>query len=112
MKGTKKARNIKASLRPYQEQGFQWLWFLHEIGSGGIPAAGIGLGKTVPTLPLPSALKSAGGTGAKACLVAGESAGEKDAKADCKKKFKALIVAPTSVVTNWERELDKFSPSL
>ena len=34
------------------------------------------------------------------------------AKADGKKKFQALIVAPTSVVTNWERELDKFSPSL
>ncbi|HSO36047.1 MAG TPA: DEAD/DEAH box helicase [Labilithrix sp.] len=97
IKGVKKPRNLKAQLRPYQEQGFQWLWFLHEIGSGGILADDMGLGKTVQTIALLLAVKS---------LV------EKDAKADGKKKFKALIVAPTSVVTNWERELDKFSPSL
>ena len=97
IKGVKKPRNLKAVLRPYQEQGFQWLWFLHEIGSGGILADDMGLGKTVQTIALLLAVKS---------LV------EKDAKADGKKKFKALIVAPTSVVTNWERELDKFSPSL
>jgi superfamily II DNA or RNA helicase len=97
IKGVKKPRNLKAQLRPYQEQGFQWLWFLHEIGSGGILADDMGLGKTVQTIAL---------------LLAVKSAVEKDAKADGKKKFKALIVAPTSVVTNWERELDKFSPSL
>jgi superfamily II DNA or RNA helicase len=97
IKGVKKPRNLKAQLRPYQEQGFQWLWFLHEIGSGGILADDMGLGKTVQTIALLLSVKS---------LV------EKDAKADGKKKFKALIVAPTSVVTNWERELDKFSPSL
>ncbi|AKV01813.1 Helicase, SNF2/RAD54 family [Labilithrix luteola] len=101
IKVVKKPRNLKAQLRPYQEQGFQWLWFLHEIGSGGILADDMGLGKTVQTIAL---------------LLAVKSAVEKDAKAegksDGKKKFKALIVAPTSVVTNWERELDKFAPSL
>jgi superfamily II DNA or RNA helicase len=97
IKVVKKPRNLKAQLRPYQEQGFQWLWFLHDIGSGGILADDMGLGKTVQAITL---------------LLAVKSAVEKDAKADGKKKFKALIVAPTSVVTNWERELDKFSPSL
>lgn len=97
IKGIKKPRNLKAQLRPYQEQGFQWLWFLDEIGSGGILADDMGLGKTVQTIAL---------------LLAVKSAVEKDAKADGTKKFKALIVAPTSVVTNWERELDKFAPSL
>ncbi len=97
IKVVKKPRNLKAQLRPYQEQGFQWLWFLHEIGSGGILADDMGLGKTVQTIAL---------------LLAVKSAVEKDAKADGTKKFKALIVAPTSVVTNWERELDKFSPSI
>ncbi len=97
IKVVKKPRNLKAQLRPYQEQGFQWLWFLHDIGSGGILADDMGLGKTVQTIAL---------------LLAVKSAVEKDAKSDGKKKFKALIVAPTSVVTNWERELDKFSPSL
>ncbi|HEY8079746.1 MAG TPA: SNF2-related protein [Labilithrix sp.] len=97
IKVVKKPRNLKAQLRPYQEQGFQWLWFLHEIGSGGILADDMGLGKTVQAIAL---------------LLAVKSAVEKDAKADGKKKFKTLIVAPTSVVYNWERELDKFAPSL
>ncbi len=96
IKGAKKPRNLKAQLRPYQEQGFHWLWFLHEIGSGGVLADDMGLGKTVQTLALLLAVKAA------------------DEKSDDKKKkkFKALIVAPTSVVTNWLREIDKFAPSL
>jgi superfamily II DNA or RNA helicase len=97
IKVVKKPRNLKAQLRPYQEQGFQWLSFLHEIGSGGILADDMGLGKTVQTIAL---------------LLSVKAVVEKDAKADGKKKFKALIVAPTSVVTNWERELDKFAPSM
>jgi superfamily II DNA or RNA helicase len=95
IKGTRKPRNLKAQLRPYQEQGFQWLWFLHEIGSGGVLADDMGLGKTVQTLALLLAVKN------------------EDAKIEGKKKpFKVLIVAPTSVVTNWLREMDKFAPSL
>jgi superfamily II DNA or RNA helicase len=94
IKGAKKPRNLKASLRPYQEQGFHWLWFLHEIGSGGVLADDMGLGKTVQALALLLAVKAA------------------DEKAESKRPFKALIVAPTSVVTNWLREMDKFAPSL
>jgi superfamily II DNA or RNA helicase len=95
IKGTRKPRNLKAQLRPYQEQGFHWLWFLHEIGSGGVLADDMGLGKTVQTLALLLAVKA------------------EDAKSEGKRKpFKVLIVAPTSVVTNWLREMDKFAPSL
>jgi len=94
IKGAKKPRNLKASLRPYQEQGFHWLWFLHEIGSGGVLADDMGLGKTVQTLALLLAVKAA------------------DEKVESDRKFKALIVAPTSVVHNWLREMDKFAPSL
>ncbi len=55
----------------------------------------MGLGKTVQTLALLLAVKN------------------EDAKIEGKRKpFKALIVAPTSVVTNWLREMDKFAPSL
>src|SRR6202030_1699391 len=57
IKGTRKPRNLKAQLRPYQEQGFHWLWFLHEIGSGGVLADDMGLGKTVQTLGLLLAVK-------------------------------------------------------
>ncbi len=95
IKGAKKPRNLKAQLRPYQEQGFQWLSFLNEIGSGGILADDMGLGKTVQTLALLLAVKA------------------EDAKIEGKRKpFKVLIVAPTSVVINWLREMDKFAPSL
>ncbi len=95
IKGARKPRNLRAQLRPYQEQGFHWLWFLHEIGSGGVLADDMGLGKTVQTLALLLAVKA------------------EDAKIEGKRKpFKVLIVAPTSVVTNWLREMDKFAPSL
>ena len=63
--------------------------------SGGVLADDMGLGKTVQTIALLLAVKS------------------EDAKVEGKRKpFKALIVAPTSVVTNWLREMDKFAPSL
>ncbi|HEX7600273.1 MAG TPA: SNF2-related protein, partial [Polyangiaceae bacterium] len=96
IKGAKRPRNLKAVLRPYQEAGFQWLHFLHEIGSGGVLADDMGLGKTIQAITLLLAVKAA------------------DEKSEDKKKrkFKALIVAPTSVVTNWLREMDKFAPSL
>src|SRR5262249_58783685 len=58
IKGARKPRNLKAQLRPYQEQGFHWLWFLHEIGSGGVLADDMGLGKTVQTLALLLAVKA------------------------------------------------------
>jgi superfamily II DNA or RNA helicase len=94
IKGTKKPRNLKASLRPYQEQGFHWLCFLNDIGAGGVLADDMGLGKTVQALTLLLAVKAA------------------DEKSGTTRPFKALIVAPTSVVTNWLREMDKFAPSL
>jgi superfamily II DNA or RNA helicase len=94
IKGTKKPRNLKASLRPYQEQGFHWLCFLNEIGAGGVLADDMGLGKTVQAIALLLAVKAA------------------DEKNGATHPFKALIVAPTSVVTNWLREMDKFAPSL
>jgi len=84
----KKPRALKATLRPYQELGLSWLRFLHEIGSGGVLADDMGLGKTIQTISLLLSLKQ-----------------EKD-------DLRALIVAPTSVVTNWIREIERFAPSL
>ncbi|HVU01064.1 MAG TPA: SNF2-related protein [Polyangiaceae bacterium] len=84
----KKPRALKATLRPYQEQGLSWLRFIHDIGSGGVLADDMGLGKTIQTLALLLGLKQD------------------------KEDVRALIVAPTSVVTNWVREIEKFAPTL
>lgn len=90
IKKARKPRGLKATLRPYQEQGLSWLRFIHEIGSGGVLADDMGLGKTVQTIALLLSLH-----------------GNKDSG-----PIKALIVAPTSVVTNWQREIERFAPTL
>lgn len=78
-----------ANLRPYQQDGFEWLQFLREQGLGGILADDMGLGKTVQTLCHLHFEKQCG-------------------RAD----LPSLILAPKSVVPNWEREAKKFAPSL
>ncbi|MEZ5183730.1 MAG: DEAD/DEAH box helicase [Acidimicrobiales bacterium] len=79
---------LEASLRPYQQEGFEWLAFLHANGLGGILADDMGLGKTVQTLAL--------------CLHVHERAPD----------ARFLVVAPTSVVENWAREAQRFAPGL
>jgi superfamily II DNA or RNA helicase len=86
-----KPRALKGvELRPYQKEGFSWLVFLHNLGSGGILADDMGLGKTLQAIAL-------------LCWV--KSKAKKDKKPN-------LVVAPTSVVPNWQREIAKFAPSL
>jgi len=82
-------RGLKATLRPYQRDGLNWLQFLREYGLGGILADDMGLGKTVQALAH--------------ILV------EKEAKRLDKP---CLIVCPTSVIPNWEAEAEKFAPQL
>ncbi len=82
-------RGLQASLRPYQRQGLAWLQFLREYGLNGVLADDMGLGKTLQTL---------------AHLLKEKEAG-RAARA-------SLVVAPTSVVHNWQLEAKRFAPSL
>jgi SNF2 family DNA or RNA helicase len=82
--------SLKGQLRPYQLYGYSWLAFLRKWGMGACLADDMGLGKTIQTISL---LLREKGT---------------------KKKLPApaLLIAPTSVVTNWEREIGRFAPGI
>ncbi|PJI93304.1 DEAD/DEAH box helicase [Luteimicrobium subarcticum] len=85
---------LAAQLRPYQQEGFEWLAFLAEHGLGGVLADDMGLGKTVQTL---------------AAVV---HAHEVAAAAGAPRPAPVLVVAPTSVVDMWETETARFAPGL
>ena len=82
---------INATLRPYQERGFSWMYRNFRIGFGSIIADDMGLGKTLQVITLLQKLKDEGVL----CV-----------------KQPALIVVPTGLVTNWQSELFRFAPSL
>ncbi len=76
-------------LRPYQERGLGWLAFLHRFDQGACLADDMGLGKTIQLLAFLQHLK-----------------------AEEELKRPVLLVAPTSVLTNWKREAHGFTPDL
>jgi SNF2 domain-containing protein/SNF2 helicase protein/helicase-like protein len=79
---------LRATLRPYQQRGYSWLSFLRRWGLGACLADDMGLGKTVQTL-------------AHLLAVRGPDDGRP-----------ALVVCPTSVIGNWQREAERFAPDL
>ncbi len=80
---------FKGKLRPYQLEGLSWLQFLREYEFGGILADDMGLGKTVQALSHIALEKSSG-----------------------RMNHPVLVVAPTSLMFNWEKEAERFCPSL
>ena len=80
---------LQAELRPYQQDGLTWLQFLREYDLAGILADDMGLGKTVQAL---------------AHILAEKEAGRLDRP--------CLVVAPTSLMTNWRQETERFAPTL
>jgi superfamily II DNA or RNA helicase len=80
---------LQATLRPYQQQGLDWLQFLREYDLSGILADDMGLGKTIQTL---------------AHLLHEKNSGRAD--------LPSLVVAPTSLMTNWRQETERFAPEL
>ena len=77
------------TLRPYQSVGLSWLAFLRQWGLGACLADDMGLGKTIQVIAL---------------LLHERAAGDG--------KRPALLICPTSVVGNWQRELSRFGPDL
>ena len=99
---------LNAELRPYQLEGFNWLSFLYRHGLGGVLADDMGLGKTVQALALMCAAKVAAVQGSAAEAAAGSRpGGAPDAG-----MAPFLVVAPTSVVGNWEAEAARFARGL
>ncbi|MGL6161903.1 DEAD/DEAH box helicase [Microbulbifer sp.] len=82
-------QGLNAELRHYQQEGLNWLGFLHRFRFGGILADDMGLGKTLQTLAFILHLKESG-----------------------ELPEAALIVAPTSLLGNWLHEAEKFTPGL
>lgn len=80
---------LKSDLRPYQETGLKWLWFLYSYGLSGLLCDEMGLGKTHQAMALLAAVF---------------------ASDESKKTF--LIVCPTSVIYHWEDLLKRFLPHL
>lgn len=80
--------NLNATLRDYQVEGYKWLNFLDEFGWGGILADDMGLGKTLQILAFIRMIKNR----------------TPDAT--------VLVVVPTSLIFNWQAEVDKFCPEL
>ncbi|MEL7567541.1 MAG: SNF2 helicase associated domain-containing protein, partial [Dehalobacterium sp.] len=79
--------HLETVLRDYQKTGFKWLKTLAFYGFGGILADDMGLGKTLETISFM------------------ESEKEHDPRP-------ALVIAPTSVIFNWQAEIKKFAPQL
>ena len=84
---------LRATLRPYQVEGYRWLTFLYEHRMGGILADDMGLGKTVQALALLA-----------------HAIEEHRAAAPVEPFAPFLVVAPTSVISNWAAEAKRFLP--
>lgn len=80
--------SFHGELRPYQIQGMSWLLFLRQFGFGACLADDMGLGKTIQLIAYLLSVKEKEGT------------------------QPSLIICPTSVLGNWQKELERFAPDL
>ena len=88
IKPVKAPATVKATLRPYQLTGFNWLLYMQKSGFGACLADDMGLGKTLQILTFLEKLRS----------------GNKDAK--------VLLIVPASLLGNWEKETQRFTPKI
>lgn len=83
-------QNLNAQLRPYQLRGYEWMVKNTKLGFGSLLADDMGLGKTIQVITLLLKFKQ-------------EGAFEKN---------KGLIIVPTTLLTNWQKEIQRFAPDL
>ncbi len=81
----KRLPKVEATLRPYQKDGVRWLLYLEEQGVAGCLADDMGLGKTLQTITLLS-------------------------KSYPSEENSSLLIMPRSLLFNWEKEIERFSP--
>lgn len=79
---------VKATLRPYQQKGFEWMKMMAEINAGACLADDMGLGKTLQTI----------------CFIAD--------RLQQNTHGLALIICPSSLLYNWQKEISRFTPHL
>ncbi|MHA6533108.1 DEAD/DEAH box helicase [Paenibacillus sp. BAC0078] len=96
---------LHAELRSYQQEGFAWLAFLRRFGLGAVLADDMGLGKTVQLIAYLLHLKEQ-----QAAAEANPAAGT--LRQTDPPGWPSLIICPTSVLGNWQKELQRFAPSL
>lgn len=82
--------SITATLRPYQQRGYAWMYRNIRIGFGSVIADDMGLGKTLQVIATLQKL-------------------QEDGALD---EAKALVIVPTSLLTNWQKEISRFAPRL
>lgn len=83
-------KGLQATLRPYQLNGYEWMYKNYRLGLGSVIADDMGLGKTLQVITILLKLKEDGRL----------------------EKQKALVIVPTTLLTNWENEIRKFAPDL
>ncbi|MCU1481054.1 MAG: helicase [Subtercola sp.] len=101
---------LQATLRPYQHDGYEWLAFLFHHRLGGVLADDMGLGKTVQTLALIAHTRETHAQPGFAQQASAQPAADHFEGAAPAAPF--LVVAPTSVVSNWVTEAAHFTPDL
>jgi len=81
---------LNATLRPYQRRGYDWLWKNAGLGFGSIIADDMGLGKTLQVITVLLKIK----------------------QEETRGSSQAIIVVPTTLLSNWQKEFEKFAPGI
>jgi non-specific serine/threonine protein kinase len=89
--GSQLNKDFRGTLRPYQQIGYNWLWFLSNLGLGACLADDMGLGKTIQVLSLLLGLKQ---------------------RKKRSNSAASLLVLPASLLANWKAEMKRFAPTL